>query len=235
MELKQTHPPFYKTLNLPFLKIGNMQFFADPPPVDPPAGDPPPADPPASPPNSSNGQGTSLSLETVQAFVNENEDAKKWFQSSADTRVTNAIKTYETNTLPKKIEDAIAERFPAETPAEKALRELQQRFDQSESEKTREKLRNQALSISTEKGLPTKLVDFFIGQDEASTIANLDVLGSVITDAIEKGVEERFKQNSRNPNPPNPPGQPLTREMIAGMSNEEINSRWEEVQKVLNT
>lgn len=66
-------------------------------------------------------------LETVQAFLIDNDEGETWFQSFADTNVTEAIKTYET----------------------KQLRKLKARFQQSHKEAAREKLINQALSIPT--------------------------------------------------------------------------------------
>ncbi|UED78431.1 hypothetical protein FH508_0013250 [Lysinibacillus sp. CD3-6] len=68
-----------------------------------------------------------MTLETVQAFLIDNDEDETWFQSFADTNVTEAIKTYET----------------------KQLRKLKARFQQSHKEAAREKLINQALSIPT--------------------------------------------------------------------------------------
>lgn len=68
-----------------------------------------------------------MTLETVQAFLIDNDEGETWFQSFADTNVTEAIKTYET----------------------KQLRKLKARFQQSHKEAAREKLINQALSIPT--------------------------------------------------------------------------------------
>jgi hypothetical protein len=182
----------------------------------------------------SNTQGLQLTLDVVQKFVNENEEAKKWLQSLTDSRVTEAIKTYEKKTLPKKLEEEIAKRFPPETPEQKQLRELQQKLEQIEQEKIRESLRNKALSIATEKQLPAKLVDFFIGQDEESTLKNLAVLEEVFSAAVQQAVEARFKDGGRNPKPSNPDDKPLTREQIEKMTPEEINANWEQIEKFLS-
>lgn len=181
-----------------------------------------------------NTQGLSLTLDVVQQFVNENEDAKKWLQSLTDSRVTEAIKTYEKKTLPKKLEEEIAKRYPPETPEQKQLRELQQKLEQIEQEKIRESLRNKALSVATEKQLPTKLIDFFVGQDEETTLKNLAVFEEVFSTAVQQAVEARFKEAGRQPQPSSANAKPLTREMIEKMSPEEINSRWEEIEKFLS-
>jgi len=146
-----------------------------------------------------NAQGLQLTLDAVQKFVNENEEARKWLQSLTDSRVTEAIKTYEKKTLPKKVEEEINKRFPPETEEQKQIRELRQKLEQIEQEKIRETLRNKALSVATEKQLPTKLIDFFIGQDEETTMKNLAVLEEVFSAAVQQAVEVRFKDGGRTP------------------------------------
>lgn len=190
----------------PYLPL-KIQFFNDNPPggnppQDPPT-DPPKNEPPNNPPSNeppSNIQG--LTLDVVQQFVNEDKDAKKWLQSLTDTRVTDAIKTYESKTLPKKLEDEISKRFPPESEEQKQLRELQQKFEQLEVEKQRESLRNKALNAATEKGVPTKLVDILVGKDEESTTQNLELVSSVIQEIVGKELEAKFKESGREPHKP---------------------------------
>ncbi|MFF2797098.1 hypothetical protein [Lysinibacillus xylanilyticus] len=61
------------------------------------------------------------------------------------------MKTYETKTLPKKLEEEISKRYSPESEEAKQLRELKTQFKQSQKEAAHEKLFNQALSIATEK------------------------------------------------------------------------------------
>lgn len=180
-------------------------------------------------------QGAAMSLEAVQAFVNDDDGGKKWLQSLTDTRVTDAIKTYETKTFPGKLEEEISKRFPAETTEQKQLRELQQKFEQLETEKTRESLKNKALSFATEKALPTQLVDYFIGQDEDATLKNLGNFEEVFAAAVQAGVSEKFKANGRDPQVPVPPGAPLTKEVIEKMTPKEINENWGQIEAFLKT
>jgi Domain of unknown function (DUF4355) len=227
--------PFYKSLELP-LRL-DLQFFAE----GGDGGDGGDGNPPAGQQDGgqgqqggqSNAQGLQLTLDAVQKFVNENEEARKWLQSLTDSRVTEAIKTYEKKTLPKKVEEEIAKRFPPETEEQKQLRELKQKLEQIEQEKIRETLRNKALSVATEKQLPTKLIDFFVGPDEDTTMKNLSVLEEVFSAAVQQAVEARFKDGGRNPKPSNPDDQPLTKEMIEKMTPEEINANWERIEKFL--
>lgn len=236
MKMEIKIQPFYKSIKLP-LRL-NLQFFAEGGDVGEgnQAGQQQGGE--GGQPNGQgdepgNTQGLQLTLDVVQKFVYENDDAKKWLQSLTDSRVTEAIKTYEKKTLPKKLEEEIAKRFPPETEEQKQLRELKQKLEQIEQEKIRESLRNKALSVATEKQLPAKLVDFFIGQDEDSTMKNLAVLEEVFSAAVQQAVESKFKEGGRNPNPTTPPGQPLTKEAIEKMTPEEINKNWEQIEKFL--
>lgn len=212
----------YKRVYQPVLRLGNMQYFSDPNPEPNPVPTPEP-----------NPETLQITLEAVQSFVNDDDNGKKWLQSLTDTRVTDAIKTYETKTLPKKLEDEIAKRFPAETEEQKQLRDLKQQFERLEAEKQKETLKNKALSIATEKGLPTKLVDYFIGSDEETTIKGLGVFEEVFSSAVQQAVEGKFKQGGRDPKPPGDPGKTLTKEAIEKMTPEEINTNWEQIEKFL--
>lgn len=199
-----TKQPFYKSLELP-LRL-NLQFFAEGGDGGD-GGNGGDGNPPAGQQDGGQGQqgeqgnaqGLQLTLDAVQKFVNENEEARKWLQSLTDSRVTEAIKTYEKKTLPKKVEEEINKRFPPETEEQKQIRELRQKLEQIEQEKIRETLRNKALSVATEKQLPTKLIDFFIGQDEETTMKNLAVLEEVFSAAVQQAVEVRFKDGGRTP------------------------------------
>lgn len=212
----------YKRMYQPVLRLGNMQYFSDPIP-----------NPEPNPTPELNPEPLQITLEAVQSFINDDDSGKKWLQSLTDTRVTDAIKTYENKTLPKKIEDEIAKRFPAETEDQKQLRNLKQQFERLEAEKQTETLKNKALSIATEKGLPTKLVDYFIGSDEETTVTGLGVLEEVFSLAVQQAVEEKFKQGGRDPKPPGEPGKALSKEAIEKMTPDEINENWEQVEKFL--
>ncbi|MEH2977208.1 DUF4355 domain-containing protein [Bacillus amyloliquefaciens] len=218
---------FMKKERLP-LRI-NLQHFsepggaADPTPGAQPAGGTG-TDPAPQP------SGGELSLDAVRAFLETNDEGKKLLQSTSDARVTEAIKTYEKNTLPKKLEEEISKRFPPETEEQKQLRELQEKFQNLEQEKTRESLRNTALSIATEKGLPTNLVDFFIGQDDATTEQNLNTLAEAFKTFEQSIVNDHFKKNGSTPTPSGGASAPLTEEDIKKMSTEEVNQNWDRIQ-----
>jgi len=212
--------PFYLKTFLPLA----IQMFADGG-EEGTSGDHPPQG------DGGNEQGASLTLETVQAFLKDNDEGKKWLQSFADTRVTEAIKTYESKTLPKKLEEEITKRYPPETEEAKQLRELKAQFEQSQKEAAREKLINQALSIATEKSLPSKLVEFFVGEDAEKTTANLGVLEAEFNAAVQAEVDQRFKDGGTPPPQKGGGSTTLTKEAVLNMTTDEINANWDEIVK----
>ncbi|MGE7839601.1 DUF4355 domain-containing protein [Lysinibacillus sp. NPDC093712] len=207
-----------------FLPLDIQMFAGDPNPEPTPEPTPEPAPP-------GNGQGATLTLESVQAFLNENAEGKSYLQSFADTRVTDAIKTYETKTLPKKLEEEISKRYPPETEEAKQLRDLKAQFEQSQKDATREKLVNHALSTATEKSLPSKLVEFFVGEDAEKTTANLGVLEAEFNAAVQAEVDKRFKDGGTPPPPKGGNPTTLTKEAVLKMTPDEINANWDEIVK----
>lgn len=213
----------YNPFNLKTFLPLDIQMLADGEGT-PPGDNPPPGD-------DGNGQGATLTLELVQSFLNDNDEGKKWLQSFSDTRVTDAIKTYETKTFPKKLEDEISKRYPPESEEAKQLRELKAQFEQSQKEAAREKLVNQALSTATEKSLPSKLVEFFVGDDAERTTANLGILEAEFNAAVQAEVDKRFKDGGTPPPPKGGNPTALTKEAVMKMTTEEINANWDEIVK----
>lgn len=163
-----------------------------------------------------------ITLEAVQSFLNEDEKGKNWLNSFADTRVTDAIKTYETKTLPKKVQDEIAKRYPPETPEQKQMRELKEQLDQIQRDKQMSDMSNFALKEAGEMRIPGDIVGFLLGENEEETKTNLQTVKSAIDAQVEIMVNERLKSSSRDPKDPTPPGDTLTLEKLKSMSTDEV-------------
>lgn len=189
----------------------NLQYFAEgtgdltPPGSTPPA---PAGNPlatsqttPTTSTGTGNGQGQAptLTLDSVQKFLNEDESGKKWLNSFADSRVTQGINTFKEKSLPEILEKEISKRYPAETPEQKEIRELKQKFEDSEKQRARETLKAKALTLANGKGLPADLVDYFLGNDEETTTSNLGKLEESFKAYEQKIVKEKFKQNGSTP------------------------------------
>lgn len=134
----------------------------------------------------------------VKGFL-DTEDGRKILQPKLDGHFTKGLETWKANSLPKLIEDEISKRFPAETPEQKKIRELEQKWETSEQARLRETLRNKAITEATQKGLPLEIIDHFVGQDEDSTVAALAKLETAWQAALKAAVEAKFKDNGRTP------------------------------------
>lgn len=144
-----------------------------------------------------------LTIDDVKNFLDSNEDGKKYLQQYGDTRVTKGIETFKEKNLQRLIDDAVSKANPQETEDQKMIRELREKFETSEKERTRETLKNKALKIASDKKLPDDLLDYFIGQDEETTLKNLELYDKVfngrISDGIQKGIEEKLKAGYKPP------------------------------------
>lgn len=139
-----------------------------------------------------------ITSDRVEEFLN-NEDGKKILQPKLDKNFNKGLETWKENNLNKLVDEKIKELYPEEDPKDLELKKLRQEMEEMKREAEREKLRNKALKIATEKNLPTDMVDFFIGENEETTLKNLEVFEETFTNNLEVKIKERLKQNSYTP------------------------------------
>ena len=140
-----------------------------------------------------------VTMETVQGFLQSDEQGKKYLQSHVDQAVTKGITTFKEKTMPSLIEEAISVKFPAETADQKELRSVKENLNKLARDLSQKELLNKALQIAHEKKLPVKLVEKFIGEDEATTLANLQLLETEYNNGIKGLVENQFQTQGRDP------------------------------------
>lgn len=133
------------------------------------------------------------SLELFKDMIESDKDFKSFMDSERDKHLSKGIETFKTNNLEKLVNDEIKVRFPESDPKDLALQELQRKIESMEQEKNYERLTNVALKQATERGLPSDLINFFIGQDEESTLSNLSKLEEVFNSKLETSVKDRLK------------------------------------------
>jgi flagellar motility protein MotE (MotC chaperone) len=139
-----------------------------------------------------------LTPEGVKSFI-ENDDGKKLIKPIVDKAVTQGIDTWKTNNLDKLVDELHNKKYPPEDDRDKELREVKERLQRIETEKTRESLKATAIKKAVEKGLPVDIIDKFIGDDETATLANIDILEQAFTASVNTAVEKRFKNGGGNP------------------------------------
>lgn len=145
------------------------------------------------------GELSTPTVEGVEGFL-DTEAGKKVLQPRLDSNFTKGLNTWKEKNLDSLVDAEVAKRNPSKTPAEIALEALQKKFDDSEKARTRETLMNKAILQANEKGLPVDLLDFFVGDDEEQTTANLAKLEEAHNKAVQASVEIKFKENGRDVN-----------------------------------
>lgn len=140
-----------------------------------------------------------LSFDVVQKFIQESDDAKKWLQAEKDSHFSKSLDTWKQNNLDKIVQEKVKELYPQETEEQRRIRELEQSIESMKRQEQLANIKVSAVQYANEKGLPTQIIDRFIGDDEATTQKNLDELASIFEPYIQQKVDERFKNNGYNP------------------------------------
>lgn len=138
-------------------------------------------------------------LDIFKQKINTDKEFKSYIDSLKDQHLSKGLETWKSNNLESLVNEKIKELYPEEDPKDNELKKLKQEMENMKKETLKKELTNKALKIATEKGLPTELVDYFIGQDEESTNKNLETLEKVFTGKLETTVKERLKDNSYTP------------------------------------
>lgn len=173
----------------------------------------------------------SVTKNDVEAFL-ETEEGKQLLQPLLDSYFHKGLKTWKQNNLEKLINEKIRELNPDKTPEQIELEQIKQQLKQMEKEKLRESLKNKALTYLTEKNLPVQLVDYFVGEDEETTIQNLQRFENVFINQLQQAVENRLKADGTELKDSETKTK-FTKEQIAAMTHEEINKNWDVIQEVI--
>lgn len=139
-----------------------------------------------------------VSIDDVKGFLESNEEGKKFLGREKDKFFTKALETWKENNLNSLVDARVKELYPDESEEQRQIKQLKQEIDKINKEKQRETLTNKALTYVTEKGLPTNLVPYFLGEDEEGTFKNLGELETVFSETISKAVAEKFKESGRD-------------------------------------
>ena len=137
-------------------------------------------------------------VEGVKDFTKNNPEGVRWLDSEKDKHSSKSLETWKSNNLESIIEEEVNKRNPQETPEQKRIRELEEKIAETEQAAKRDKLLNKAVSVASEKGLPTDIVSFFVGEDEDTTVQNLESFKEKYDAAIQSQIDAKFKENGRD-------------------------------------
>lgn len=182
-----------------------------------------------------------LSLDNFKGLVATDSNFKSFMDSEKDKYSSKALETWKGNNLNKLIDEEIKKRFPEKSEKDLELEKLKQEIEQMKTEKLREQLTNKALKIANEKKLPAEIVDFMLGNDEETTVKNIEKFESIFNDSLQNLVKEKVKDNSYTPpksegntgdNPYSTSTFNLTKQMEIEMKNPEMAKQLKEQAKI---
>ena len=131
---------------------------------------------------------------------NELLASNKDIQSLVDGKVTKGIESFKKKSMPKLIEAEILKRTgETETPEAKAIRELHQKLDAMEKEKARAEMVAKFKDTLIDKKIPSKLIDFVLGDDEETTTANIELFEDSMKNYINSQVSEKLNNGYKPP------------------------------------
>ncbi|WP_044445068.1 DUF4355 domain-containing protein [Bacillus spizizenii] len=140
---------------------------------------------------------SAVSADKVNGFL-DTEEGKRLIQPRLDSHFTKGLETWKANNLEALVDAKVKELYPEETEEQKRIRKLEKELEDQRTAAQREKLLNKAVSYASEKQLPADVVEFFIGEDEESTMKNLGAFEEKYNAALQKAIETKFQENGRD-------------------------------------
>jgi hypothetical protein len=159
-----------------------------------------------------------FSVDEVSKFVNESQDAKKWFDSERDKHFSKGLDTWKTNNLEKLITEEVKKRNPDKTPEQLEIEKLRADFEAAQRQLALKGVKEKATTLATEKKIPLELLDYFVTDDEEKTNTNLSTFESIMEKYITAKVEERLKGTYQPPGGGGSGTQGITKEKFQTMS-----------------
>ncbi|MGG3571052.1 DUF4355 domain-containing protein [Bacillus gobiensis] len=142
------------------------------------------------------GELSAVSADKVKGFL-DTADGKQLIQPRLDSYFTKGLETWKQNNLESLIEEEVKKRNPEKSQEQKEIEKLRKQIEDAEKARNRESLVNKALKVAKEKNLPDGIIDFFIGDDEETTTANLAKFEEVYSKGVQAAVDKKFKDSGR--------------------------------------
>lgn len=146
------------------------------------------------------GELSAVSADKVKGFL-QTEEGKKVIQPDLDRYHAKSLESWKANNLNSLVEAEVKKRNPDKSPLELEVEKLKNDLEARDKASQRLALKNKALAIATDKKLSIddKILDRFIAEDEASTLANIEAFEAYTKAQYQAGVESVYKTGGRNP------------------------------------
>lgn len=147
-------------------------------------------------------KGDEPTLDVFKSKIKTEQDFKSFMDSECDKYSAKAIKTMkEKGTWESEFANELHAKYPnlITDPKDKELLEMKNKIAEMEAKDARNNLLKDALKYASEKGIPNKFVEKFLGEDLNTTKANLDEFQTEWDSALEKASNDFLSNNSHIP------------------------------------
>lgn len=138
-----------------------------------------------------------VTKDKVETFL-ETEEGKRLLQPRLDRYHAKSLESWKENNLSQLVDEKLKELNPQETEEQRKIRELEERLNQAEREKTQQSLLNKVTQQLSQEGLPTDLANLLIAEDEEKLQENLELYKNVVETVTESTRKDILKQHGRD-------------------------------------
>lgn len=132
--------------------------------------------------------------------LNKLLESDKSLQGLFDKKVTTGIENFKKNGMQKIIEAEVLKRTGKnETPEQKEIRELKERLDKADKEKSKAEMISKYKDVLAEKKIPSNMIDFLLAQDDETTEANIELFENSMKQYIETGIKAKLGDSEYTP------------------------------------
>ncbi|MDU3410676.1 capsid assembly scaffolding protein Gp46 family protein [Clostridium sp.] len=170
----------------------------------------------------------SIGLEEFKNVLENNKEAKAYYQSTLDSGIGKGVAAFKEKTLPGIIEEELKKaNNKNKTPEQIKLEELETKLAEMEAQKIRAELQNKYTKTLTEKGFDTNLLDLCFDENEENFNSKLEKITNIIQASTEKEVQTRLKDGEYKPPKSNNPNV-ITKEDFSKMGYKERTNLYSE-------
>jgi hypothetical protein len=139
---------------------------------------------------------------TLDAFKEKLQSDKSFIgfmDSARESHFTKALETWKTNNLDKLVQTKVKELYPEQDPKDLEVANLKKMIEDMQKDQIKKDLTNKAFKVANEKKLPVELIDFVVGNDEETTMKNIETLSSIFAKHDEEIKTGLLKEHSYVP------------------------------------
>lgn len=138
-----------------------------------------------------------VTKESVEGFL-DTDEGKRLLQPRLDRYHAKSLESWKENNLKDIVDEKVKKLNPEETEEQRKIRELEERLNAAEREKTQQSLLNKVTQQLSKDGLPTDLAGLLITEDEEGLQKNLELYKSVVGTIAESTRKEILKEHGRS-------------------------------------